>query len=342
MFRFFGSVSPLGIDLGTSNVLVFHQGRVVMCESAVVAVNRNDNKISAIGEEARQMLGRTPGNIRAISPLQEGVISNYSAAVGLMRRIINTHCGKGRMVHPNMALVLPCGATGVEKRAVLDMAHDAGAGRAYPICAPVAAAIGAGLQVSLPQGNMIVDIGGGITDIGVVSLGGMVTSASARIGGIHFDEFISRYLRREYNLVINDGLAEEIKIRIGTADQWFEGDEVMEVRGRDLVNGMPRTVKMRAGEVREAILEPLSLIAEKICGVLEETPPELAADIMENGITLTGGGALLRGIDIFITRRTGIKSIIAPDPISCAAIGAGKYIESVKKTEDEVESLEMA
>ncbi len=339
MFRFFASVSPLGIDLGTSSILVYHQGRVVMCEPAVVAVNRNDNKITAIGDEAKQMLGRTPGNIRAISPLNEGVISNYSAAVGLLRRIINSTCGKGRMVHPNMALILPCCATGVEKRAVLDMAHDAGAGRAFPIYTPVAAAIGAGLQVSQPKGHLVVDIGGGITDIGVVSLGGMVTSSSARVGGMHFNDFISRYLRREYNLVINDGLAEEIKLKIGTADQWFEGDEMMEVRGRDLVNGMPRTVKMRAGEVREAILEPLSLIAEKICGVLEETPPELAADIMENGITLTGGGSLLRGIDVFITRRTGIKSTIATDPISCAVIGAGKYIESVKKTEDEVDEL---
>ncbi len=245
--RWFGFGTTLGIDLGTSNVLVYQHGRgIVLREPAVVAVTRSEGKLVAIGEEARQMLGRTPGNIQAVTPLQAGVIANYSVASAMLRLIINTLCGRGRLVHPDVCLCLPCGATGVERRAVLDAAHDAGARSAYPLLAPVAAAIGAGLPITAPHGSLVVDIGGGTTDIAVISLGGMVAGGAVRVGGQQCDEAIIRYLRREYNLLIGERMAEEVKMQVGSADR-LESELTMEVRGRDLMDGLPRTIRVTFG-----------------------------------------------------------------------------------------------
>ncbi len=331
--RWFGFGTALGIDLGTSNVLVYQHGRgIVLREPAVVAVTRSEGKLAAIGEEARQMLGRTPGNIHAVSPLQAGVIANYSVATGLLRHLINRLCGRGRLVHPDVAICLPCAATGVERRAVLDAAHDAGARRVYPLLSPVAAALGAALPVTQPQGHLVVDIGGGTTDIAVISLGGMVTGGAVRVGGQNCDDAIIRYLRREYNLLVGEHMAEEVKLQIGSAER-LEHEMTMEVRGRDLMDGLPRTVRLRSEEIRDALAEPLTAISDKIRQVLERTPPELAADIMERGMVLAGGGALLRRIGRFITRRTNVPTRQADDPPSCAALGAGKYLETLRRTD---------
>jgi len=331
--RWFGFGTALGIDLGTSNVLVYQHGRgIVLREPAVVAVTRSEGKVVAIGEEARQMLGRTPGNIQAVTPLQAGVIASYSVATAMLRLIINKLCGQGRLVHPDVCICLPSGATGVERRAVLDAAHEAGARRAYPLLAPVAAAIGAGMPVTAPYGNLVVDIGGGTTDIAVISLGGMVTGGAIRIGGQQCDETIIRYLRREYNLLIGERMAEEVKMQVGSADL-LETELSMEVRGRDLLDGLPRTIRLGSEEIRDALAEPLTSICDKIRQVLEQTPPELAADIMERGMVLTGGGALLRHIERFISKRSNVPARVADDPLSCVALGAGRYLESLRHQE---------
>lgn len=323
----------LGIDLGTTNVLVYQQGRgIVLREPAMVAVTRSSGKTVAIGEDARQMLGRTAGDIQAVSPLKAGVIANYSVATGMLRHIIDRVCGVGRLVHPDVAICLPCGSTDVERRAVLDAVHDAGARQVFPLLAPVAAAIGAGLPVTSPLGSLVVDIGGGTTDIAVISLGGVVVSGSARVGGNNFDDAIVRYLRREYNLVIGEHMAEEVKLQVGSLAK-LEPEMIMEVRGRDMMDGLPRTVNIHSEEVREVLLEPMILICERIRQVLEETPPELAADILERGMTLTGGGALFRQIEVLIKRRINVTAHVASDPQSCVALGAGRYLESLRKQE---------
>ena len=331
--NWYGLGTALGIDLGTSHVLVYQHGRgIVLREPAVVAVTRSDGKLVAIGEEARQMLGRTPGNIQAVCPLKASVIANYSVTVAMLRQIIDKLCGRGRLIHPDVAVCLPCGATGVERRAVLDAAHDAGARRVYPLLAPVAAALGADLPVTAPQGSLVVDIGGGTTDIAVISLGGMVTGGEVRVGGQNCDETILRYLRREYNLLVGERMAEEVKMQIGSAER-LESELTMEVRGRDLMDGLPRTVRLRSEEIREALSEPLAAISEKIRQVLEQTPPELAADVMERGMVLTGGGALLRRIDRYLSKRTNVPARIADDPLSCVALGAGRYLETLRRQE---------
>jgi rod shape-determining protein MreB len=329
----FGLGTALGIDLGTANLLVYQQGRgIVLREPAVVAVTRSEGKLVAIGEEARQMLGRTPGNIQAVAPLEGGVIANYSVTVALLRHLIDRICGKGRLIHPDIAVGIPSGATGVERRAVLDAAHDAGARKVYPLLTPVAAAIGAGLPVTAPQGNMVVDFGAGTTDIGVISLGGMVVGGQARIGGQALDELLIRHLRREHNLLVGEHMAEEVKMQIGSADR-LDPELTMEVRGRDVMNGLPRVVRITSEEVRDILIEPLTAICDKIRHVLEATPPELAADIMERGMVMAGGGALLRQIGRFITRRTNVPARVADDPLSCVALGAGKYMETLRKHE---------
>ncbi|HEY3379255.1 MAG TPA: rod shape-determining protein [Armatimonadota bacterium] len=331
MARWLNINTTLGIDLGTANLRVYQQGKgLVLREPSMVAVTRSEGKLIAIGEEAYQMLGRTPGNIQAVSPLKEGVIANYSVAAALLRHVLDRLCGRGRMVHPEVAINVPCGATSVERRAVLDVAHEAGARLVHPLLTPVAAAIGAGLPVTAPQGSLVVDLGAGTTDIAVISLGGMVTGGAARIGGLHLDEMIIRHLRREYNLMIGERMAEEIKIAVGSAAPLDE-ERVMEVRGRDLRDGLPCTVQVGSVEVREALLEPLTAMADKICQVLEQTPPELSADIMERGMVLTGGGALLRGIDRFIAQRTNAPARVAEDPLACVALGAGQYLASLRR-----------
>ncbi|MHB9026794.1 MAG: rod shape-determining protein MreB [Armatimonadota bacterium] len=332
-FRWFSLGTALGIDLGTSNLLVYQQGKgIVLHEPAVVAVTRSEGKLVAIGEEARQMLGRTPGNIQAVSPLKEGVIANYSVATAMLRHLIDRLCGRGRLVHPDVAMCISCGATGVERRAVLDVAHDAGARKAYPLLTPVAAAIGAGLPVSAPQGSLVVDIGGGTTDIAVISMGGMVTGGAVRIGGRNCDEAIVRYLRREYNLAVGERMAEEVKMQIGSARR-LDTELAMDVRGRNLMDGLPRTVRVTSEEIRGMLVEPLQAICDKIRQVLEQTPPELAADILERGMVLTGGGALLRNIDRYISRSTHVPARVAENPISCVALGAGRYLESLRRRE---------
>lgn len=331
MRRWFGFGTALGIDLGSSNVLVYQQGRgIVLREPAIVAVQRSDESLVAIGQDAWQMLGRTPGNIVAVSPLKSGVIANYSIARALMRHLLNRVCGHGRFIHPDVAVCLPCAATDVERRALLDAVHDAGARRVYPLLTPMAAAIGAQLPVTAPRGHLVVDIGGGTTDIGVMALGGVVVSGAARCGGEQLDDAIMRYIKREHGLVIGERMAEEIKVQIGAAIP-DDAALVMDVRGRDIVDGLPRTSRLHTRDIANVFEEPLLAMCMRIRQVLEQTPPELAADILEYGMVLTGGGALLRHIAYFITQQTHVPAVVAADSLSCAALGAGRYLESLRR-----------
>ncbi|MDQ7824806.1 MAG: rod shape-determining protein [Candidatus Eremiobacteraeota bacterium] len=317
----------LGIDLGTASVLVFVKGRgIVLSEPSVVAIDKSTDKILAVGEQARQMLGKTPSNIVAIRPLRDGVIADYEVTEAMLKYFINRVCGKGwRLFRPHVMICVPAEVTSVEKRAVIEAALSAGAKRASLIEEPMAAAIGAGLNVDEPGGNMVVDIGGGTTDVAIISLGGIVVSESIRLAGNKMDEAIMRYIRKNYNLMIGERTAEDIKIQIGAACPLDEPLS-MEMRGRDLINGLPKTITITSDELMEAIEEPVSGIVEAVKRVLERTPPELAADIIDGGILLTGGGALLRGIDRLISRATGMPVRIADDPVSCVAIGTGKAV----------------
>ena len=324
MFRL---TPEIGIDLGTANILVYVRGKgVVLREPSVVAIRRTNKEVLAVGEEARLMLGRTPGSIVAIRPLSDGVIADYTTTEKMLAHLIAKVCGRRRAFKPRVLVCVPSGVTSVEKRAVLQAARSAGAGEAATIEEPMAAAIGAGLPISTPGGNMVVDVGGGTTDIAVISLSGIVLSKSLRIGGNKMDEVIVRHLKTTYNLMIGDRTAEEIKIKIGSA--YPTGSEArIEVRGRDLVAGLPKTVEVTSQEVREALAEPVTSIVERVKGVLEQTPPELSSDIIERGITLTGGGALLRGLDKLLELATDIPVQVADDPLSCVAIGTGRALE---------------
>jgi len=314
----------IGIDLGTATVLVYVKGKgIVLKEPSVVAIDQNTNKIRAVGEEARQMLGKTPGNIVAIRPLRDGVIADYEVTEAMLRHFIGRVCGKRRLFRPTVVICVPAEVTSVEKRAVVEAAVNAGARKAFLIEEPMAAAIGAGLPVAEPVGNMIIDIGGGTTDVAVISLGGIVVSQSLRVAGNKMDEAIVRYIRKTYNLMIGERTAEEIKIRIGSAYPLEEPLD-MEIRGRDLINGLPKTISINSEEVREALEEPLTAIVDAVKAVLERTPPELAADIIDRGIVMTGGGALLRGLDHLFAKATGIPVRLADDPVSCVAEGTGK------------------
>jgi rod shape-determining protein MreB and related proteins len=322
-------VPEIGIDLGTANLLVFRRGKgIVLSEPTVVAIANNSGKVLAVGNEARDMLGRTPGNITAIRPLKDGVIADYTTTLKMLEYILDKVCGKRRLFHPKVLICVPSGVTNVERRAVTQAAKEAGAGEAMTIEEPMAAAIGAGLPIGSAGGNMVVDIGGGTTDIAVISLGGIVLSQSLRVGGNKLDEAIIRHIRNTYNLMIGDPTAEEIKIKIGSA--WpLEPELRMEVRGRDLVAGLPKTVEISSHEVRDALSEPVRAIAEKLCAVLEETPPELGSDIIERGITLTGGGALLRGLDRLLSSITDIPVHVADNALHCVAIGTGRALEEL-------------
>ncbi|MER3403139.1 MAG: rod shape-determining protein [Armatimonadota bacterium] len=321
--------AELGVDLGTANLLVYQRGRgIVLREPSVVAISQATGKVLAVGEEARLMLGRTPGNITAIRPLQNGVIAEYSITLEMLRYVINKALGKRRLFNPRMLVCVPSSATDVERRAVIQAAKEAGAGEVHLIEEPMAAAIGAGLPISQPGGNMVVDIGGGTTDVAVISLGGIVISRSVRVAGNKFDEAIMRHVRVAHNLMIGERTAEEIKIKIGSASP-LPQELRMEVRGRDLVEGLPKTVVIHSEEVRSALAEPTNQIVEKVRSVLEETPPELASDIIERGIVLTGGGALLRGFDKLLSHATNIPVHIAEDPLSCVAIGTGRALEEL-------------
>ena len=319
--------SDIGIDLGTASVLVYIRGRgVVLKEPSVVAFDRDTNKIKAIGEDARLMLGRTPGNIVAVRPLRQGVISDYTVTEKMMKYFIQKAVGKRTCRKPRIAVCVPSGVTEVEKKAVEDATFQAGAREVYIIEEPIAAAIGAGIDISKPCGNMVVDIGGGTTDIAVISLGGTVVSTSIKVAGDDFDDALVRYMRKKYNLLVGERTAEDIKIRIGCCYPRVE-DDFMEVRGRNLVTGLPRIIKVSTGETEEALKEPCNQIVEAVHSVLEKTPPELAADIADRGIVLTGGGSLLQGLEELITSKTGINTVTAEDPMTAVAIGTGRYVE---------------
>ena len=328
-----GFASEVGIDLGTANVRVYIKGKGIgLNEPAGVAINKDTDEVLAVGEEARQMLGRTPANIVAVRPLRDGVISDYDITERMLKYFIRKTCGTGRFFKPQIMVCVPSGVTEVEKRAVREAATQAGGKDVYLMEEPVAAAIGAGIDISKPDGIMVIDIGGGTTDIAVISLGGIVASTSVKIAGDKFDEAIIKYMRKNHKLYIGERTAEELKLTIGTA---FPREETVtkECRGRDLVTGLPKSVDVTSEEMMDALEEPLYAITEAVHNVLERTPPELAADISNSGIIITGGGALLYGIDKRIEERTGIKVIIAEDPKSCVAIGTGKALDELEKLE---------
>ena len=328
-----GFGQDIGIDLGTATIIAYVKGKgVVLREPSVVAVDNNTKEVLAVGQEARRMLGRTPGNIVATRPLREGVISDYTVTEKMLKYFINKVKGK-TIFAPRTMICIPSRVTEVEKKAVIDAAMQAGARKVFLIEEPIAAAIGAGLDIAKPCGNMIVDIGGGTTDIAVISLGGSVESTSLKVAGDDFDEAIVRYVRKKHNLLIGDRTAEDIKIKIGTTYPLVE-DESMEVRGRNLVTGLPKTVTVTASETEEALHETTSQIVEAVIGVLERTPPELSADILDRGIVLTGGGALLRGLEELIEERTGINTMTAEDPMKVVAIGTGQYVEFMNGKKD--------
>ena len=327
--------TDIGIDLGTASILVYIKGKgVVLREPSVVAFDRDTNKIKAIGEDARLMLGRTPGNIVAVRPLRQGVISNYSVTEQMIKYFIQKAVGKRSYKKPRISICVPSGATEVETKAVEDASFQAGAREVFIVEEPLAAAIGAGIDISKPCGNMVVDIGGGTTDIAVISLGATVESTSVKVAGDDFDDAIVRYMRKKHNLLVGERTAEEIKIGIGTC---FKKTEVkkMEVRGRNLVTGLPKIIEVTSEEVEEALREAATQIVEAIHGVLENTPPELSADIAVRGIVLTGGGCLLDGLEELIESKTGINTMTAEDPMTAVAIGTGRYLEVMDEMNQE-------
>ena len=325
------SVTDIGIDLGTASVLVYVKGKgVVLKEPSVVAFDRDTNEIKAIGEDARLMLGRTPGNIVAIRPLRQGVISDYTVTEKMIKYFVQKAVGIRLFKKPRISICVPSGVTEVEKKAVTEAGFAAGARDVHLIEEPVAAAIGAGIDIAKPCGNMIVDIGGGTTDVAVISLGGTVVNTSLKVAGDDFDEAIVRYMRKKHNLFIGERTAEDIKIKIGTTYPLVE-DMAMEVRGRNLVTGLPKTVTVTSSETEEALRETTAQIVEAVIAVLERTPPELSADILDRGIVLTGGGALLRGLEELIEEKTGINTMTAEDPMKVVAIGTGQFVEFMGK-----------
>nr|WP_081712256.1 rod shape-determining protein [[Clostridium] dakarense] len=327
MFGLKKMTKDMGIDLGTANTLVYIKGQgIVVREPSVVAIRDDSKEVLAVGEEAKKMIGRTPGNIVAIRPMKDGVIADFDVTQSMLSYFIQKAAAKKGVVSPRIAICVPYGVTEVEKRAIEEAARQAGARDAYLIEEPMAAAIGAGLRVEEPEGNMVVDIGGGTTEIAIISLGGIVTAKSIRIGGDEFDESIVSYVKKEYSLAIGERTAEDVKINIGST---FKDDQEtnMQIRGRDLISGLPKTVEINSTEVRDALKEPINSIVDAIKSTLEKTPPELASDIMENGIMLTGGGALLRGLDKLVKQETGMPVQIAEDPLDCVALGTGKSVE---------------
>ncbi|MFX4262646.1 rod shape-determining protein [Pelotomaculum propionicicum] len=323
--------SDIGVDLGTANVLVFVRGKgIVLHEPSVVAMDKESGRVIAVGSEARRMLGRTPGNIIALRPLRDGVIADYDVTEKMLRYFISkSDGGRKFFFRPRIMVCIPSGVTGVEERAVRQAAIQAGAKEAYLIEEPLAAALGAGLDISQPSGTMVIDIGGGTTDIAVLSLGGIVCSKSLRVGGDKIDEAIVKYIRREYSLAIGERTGEELKMEIGTADLKGADDKSMEIRGRDMLSGLPKGVVVSRRQVHDAIKEVLDLIVSGVKEVLERTSPELAADIVNKGIILTGGGALLDGMDRLLSRETGLPIYVADDPLSCVAKGTGRALNNM-------------
>ncbi len=319
----------IGVDLGTASVLVYVRGRgIVLNEPSVIAIDRNTDNIIAVGEEARQMLGRTPGSIVASRPLRDGVIADYDVTERMLRYFIQKAVGKRFFFRPRVMVCIPSGVTSVEERAARQAAVQAGARQAFLIEEPLAAALGAGIDISEASGNMVIDVGGGTTDIAIISLGGIVCSKSLRVGGDKFDEAIIRHVRKEYNLMIGERTAEDLKIKIGTSHlkSTQNPDEGLDVRGRDLITGLPKTVTVTSKVTAQALTEPLEQVMASVKEVLERTPPELSADIVSKGIVLTGGGGLLHGFDMLLSERTDLPVYIAENPISCVALGTGKAL----------------
>ncbi|MGB9792463.1 MAG: rod shape-determining protein [Thermacetogeniaceae bacterium] len=321
----------IGIDLGTASVLVYLKGRgIVLNEPSVVAIDKNTGRMIAVGEEARQMLGRTPGNIVAIRPLRDGVIADYDITEKMLRYFIQKAVGRRLFFRPRVMVCIPSGVTSVEERAVRQAALQAGARQAFLIEEPLAAALGAGINISEASGNMVVDVGGGTTDVAVLSLGGIVCTKSLRVAGDKFDEAIARYVRKEYNLMIGERTAEELKIKIGTVyPKAKEPGEGMEIRGRDLISGLPKTIRITSEETAVALQEPVEQVISAVKEVLERTPPELSADIISKGIVMTGGGSLLHGLDLLLSEETGLAVHVAPDAVSCVALGTGKALSMI-------------
>lgn len=323
--------SDMGIDLGTATVLVHLRGKgIVLHEPSVVAIEQNSQQVLAVGETAQRMLGRTPGNIIAIRPLREGVIADFEVTEMMLRHFISKVCERRRLLRPRVIVCIPAATTTVEQKAVIDAVIRSGARDAFLIEEPRAAAMGAGLDIFQPSGFMVVDIGGGTTDVAVLSLGETVVSESVRVGGDKFDEAITRYIKREFNLLIGERTAEALKIQVGTA---FPGkrDLEMEVRGRDMISGLPRSFMVRTGHVNEAIQEQLDDVIHCVRYILERTPPELSGDIIDHGIILTGGGAMLDGLDRLLAAETGVPVHLAEDPVACVAKGTGRALEQLEK-----------
>lgn len=321
----------LGIDLGTANTLVYVRGKgIVVREPSVVAIRTDTKTIEAVGEDAKKMIGRTPGNIRAIRPMKDGVIADFDTTATMIKYFINQAQKKRSFFqrHPNVMVCVPSGITAVEQRAVEDATKQAGAREAYTIEEPFAAAIGADLPVWEPTGSMVVDIGGGTTEVAVISLGGIVTARSVRVAGDEMDESIIQYVKRQYNLMIGERTSEMLKMEIGSAIQ-LETPETIEIRGRDLVSGLPKTISITSHEITEALADTVSSIIEAVKVTLEKCPPELAADIMDRGIVLTGGGALLRNLDKLLAGETGMPVIVAENPLDCVAIGTGRALDNI-------------
>ena len=328
----------IGIDLGTASVLVYVKGKgIIFKEPSVVAIDKNTNKLLKIGREAQLMLGRTPTNIMAIRPLRDGVISEYDVTLKMLQHFIRRACGT-TLFKPRVMICVPSEITEVEERAVIDAATQAGAKKACLIEEPLAAAIGAGIDINRANGNMVVDIGGGTTDVAVISLGGIVNSESIKVAGDKFDDAIIKYIRRKYNVLIGDPTAEKIKIQIGCV--WpREETKIMQVKGRCLLEGLPKIIPINSTEIEEALEEPVKNITEIVCQVLEQTLPELVGDISNNGIVMTGGGSLIYGFDKLLSSITGIPARVADDAVSCVAIGTGKYLEHMKYIPEGVQNI---
>jgi rod shape-determining protein MreB len=326
--------NDIAIDLGTANTLVYSKGKgIILDEPSVVAVQKNyrgmQNRVLAVGTEAKEMLGRTPGSIVAIRPIKDGVIADFEVTQSMLKYFITKSMGNKRsIVPPRIIICVPYGITQVEKRAVKESAHSAGAREVYLVEEPMAAAIGAGLPITEPSGNMVVDIGGGTTGVAVISLGGIVYCKSIKVAGDKFDEAIVNYVRRQFNLLIGERTAESIKMTIGNAYP-FEEDRIMEIKGRDLVAGAPKTIEITSSQVYDALMDPLGEVVDAVRTALEKTPPELASDIVDNGIVLTGGGALMYNLDVLLRERTGLPVSIAEDPLTCVVMGSGKVLDEI-------------
>lgn len=321
----------LGIDLGTANTLIFMKGKgIIIREPSVVAVDTRTNSVKCVGKEAKSVIGRTPGSITAVRPLKDGVIADFDITTAMLQKFIQKAMNKKTLFKPKIIICIPSGVTAVEKRAVKEATEQAGAKKVYIIEEPMAAAIGASLPVAEPTGNMVVDVGGGTSEVAVISLGGIVAAQSVRVGGDEFDAAIINYIKKKYNLLVGESTAENIKIQIGSAYK-FEVEEYMNIRGRNLLNGLPENIEVSSDEIREALKESIESILDAVHITLEKTPPELAADIIEQGITLTGGGALLRGLDKLIKEKTKMPVHIAEAPLDCVAKGTGAVLENIDK-----------